>query len=94
MPIEREKIRNALVKKGFREKSNDHDYYHLYIAGKKRNVFTYLSRGSKYKEYSDDLIRAVAHQIGLIKKEFFEFVECPLTHERHVELLKQRNRIR
>ncbi len=94
MPIEREKIQTALLKKGFRQKSGDHCYFHLYTEGKKRNVFTYLSHGSGYKEYSEELVHKVAQEIGLTNKEFYDFVECPLGHEEHVKLLKQRNRLR
>ena len=94
MPIERDRIRSALLQKGFLEVSNDHKYYYLYVDGKKHSVFTYLSHGSAYKEYSDELVGKMARQIGLVAKEFREFVECPLTHQKHVELLRQRNRIR
>ncbi|MEK6649706.1 MAG: hypothetical protein AABY75_01900 [Bacteroidota bacterium] len=94
MPIEREKIRAALLSKGFREGRSDHKYYYLFVDGRKVNVFTYLSHGSGYKEYSDGLVSKVAQQVGLVKKEFLEFVECPLTHEKHVALLRQRDRIK
>lgn len=94
MPIEREKIRQALLKKGFREKPNDHCFFHLYIKEKKQNIFTYLSYGSGYKDYGDELIHKVAHEIGLVKSELIDFVECKLKPEQHIELLKQRNRLR
>ena len=95
MPIEREKIRNALVGKGFKEKSGrTHDNYYLYIAGKKSKIFTHLSHGSGYKDYTDELVNKVYHQIGLVKREFLEFIDCPLTHQKHIALLRQRNLIR
>lgn len=94
MPIEREKIRFALLSKGFREKSTSHAYYYLYVDGRKTSVFTYLSHGSGYKDYSDSLVREVCHQLGLVKKEFLQLVECPLTYEQYVVILRQRGRIK
>lgn len=95
MPIEREKIRKALVGKGFKEKSGTrHDNYYLYVGGKKSRIFTHLSHGSGYKDYTDELVSKVCHQVGLAKKEFLEFIDCPLTHQKHIALLREKNLIR
>lgn len=94
MPIEREKIRAALIQKGFRERIAKHDYYHLYVGGKKSAVFTFLSQGSGYREYSNELVGVVAHQMRLTNKELTQFVECPLTAEKYLELLRQRGHLR
>lgn len=94
MPIERTKIRASLLGKGFKEKIGKHDYYYLYVEEKKTSVFTFLSQGSGYREYSNELVGRVAQQMRLTKKELLLFVECPLTHKQYVELLKQRNHIR
>jgi hypothetical protein len=68
MQIDREVIRAALEKKGFKPKSNDHDFYHLQDeAGKKTGVFTKLSHGTSYKSYGDDPINEVYHQLRLVK---------------------------
>jgi CRISPR-associated protein Cas8b1/Cst1 subtype I-B len=93
MPIEREKIRGKLIKTGFREKIAKHDYYYLYLNGKKSSIFTFLSQGSGYREISDELVSAIAHQIRLTKKEFLDFVKCTLTPEKYFELLRQRGEI-
>ena len=94
MVIEREKIRAALEKKGFKRKNTDHDYYSLFVNGKKQNVYTKLSRAPKYKDYGDELLAQVSRQLGLTKKELADFVDCFLEHGPYVELLKQRSRIR
>jgi hypothetical protein len=93
MPVEREKIRAKLTKTGFREKIGKHDYYYLYVDGEKTGVFTFLSQGSGYREYGDELVGFVARQVRLTKKEFLQFVECVLSPEKYVELLKQRGHI-
>ncbi len=94
MAIERDDIRAALLRKGFREKANDHWFFYLYVDGKKTAVFTRLSHGSKYKTYSDDLVHKVAQQIGLLKDEFLKFVECTINHTQHVGILKAKGRLR
>jgi len=92
--IEREKIRSGLLKKGFVEGGGHHDFYFLQIGGKRYGVFTKLSRGSGYKVYSDELVAHVCKQVGLRKKEFLDFIECPLELDSYVKILKERNRIR
>lgn len=96
MPIEREKIRKALKGKGYFEvtKKKDHDFFYLILNGVKHPVFTKLSRGSSYKNYSDDLVRDVYKQIRLSKTEFLEYVECSLRFEDYVKLLLERNIIK
>jgi len=93
MPIEREKIRAKLIKTGFREKIRKHDYYYLYVDGRKSSIFTFLSQGSGYREYGEELASDVAHQVRLTKKEFLLFVECTISPERYLELLKQRGHL-
>lgn len=96
MPIEREQIRRALCSKGFVEntKRRDHDYYVLRHKDKKTGVFTKLSRGTKYKDYSDSLVRKVYSQIGLTKEEFELYLDCSLTLKDYVDRLIARGRIR
>ena len=95
MPIEREKIRRALKGKGYIEvtKKKDHDFFYLFLNGIKYPIFTKLSRGSSYKEYSDDLVKDVYKQIRLSKVEFAKYVECSLKLEEYVKLLLERNAI-
>jgi hypothetical protein len=96
VPIEREKIRSALLGKGFIEvtKKRDHDFYYLAIDGRKQTVFTKLSRGSSYREYSDNLVADVYKQICLTKPEFLEYIECSLELIDYLQLLKERNIIK
>lgn len=96
MPTEREKIRKALKGKGYVEvtKKKDHDFFYLFLNGVKYPIFTKLSRGSSYKEYSDDLVRDVYKQIRLSKDEFTEYVECSLRLEDYVQLLTEQNVIK
>ena len=51
---------------------------------------------NKDPRYSAPLLPAVALITArtVQRKEFLAFVDCPLSHENHVQLLRQRNRIR
>ena len=95
MLIEREKIRKGLKEKGFVEvsKKKDHDFYYLYVEGKKRSIFTKLSRGSGFRDYSDGLVRDVYRQIGLSKEDFLRYLDCSLTLDRYIQMLREQNRL-
>ncbi|MGD0591231.1 MAG: hypothetical protein ABSA44_10600 [Bacteroidota bacterium] len=94
MIIEREKIRTGLIKKGFKEGGTKHDLYTLVIDGKIYPIGTKLSRGTGYKDYTDRLVTAVCHQLGLTTKEINPFLECTIKLSKYAELLKQRGKIR
>lgn len=82
-------IKRALSKKGFVEESSKHIKYILCDEeGKTSRIFTIFSHGSK--EYSDDLLSAMAKQLKLEKSEFIRFVECTLSHEKYLELLREK----
>lgn len=96
MPIEREKIRQALIRKGFIEvsKNRDHDFFYLLVDGKKSNIFTKLSRGSSYKDYSDSLVNDVYKQIRLTKKQFLDYIECKLELQGYLQFLRDQQVIK
>ncbi|MFH0992560.1 MAG: hypothetical protein V1799_21385 [bacterium] len=95
MVIEKEKIRSGLEgKKCFKEGGTKHDLYKLEIDGRTYPVATKLSRGSKYKDYGDDLVSDVCRQLGLTKKEILPFLECTIKVAEYVDMLKQRGRIK
>jgi len=97
-PKPRSLIKSALESKGFEMDTcghnRDHDFFLHYVNNKKTGIRTFLSRGVKYKEYSDDLLSQVAKQLRLKRKELDEFIECPLTQEGYVTLLKERGEIK
>lgn len=93
MPIERQKIARALSKKHFRLGAGDHDYYWLYVDDVRTGIYTKLSRGEKYRTIGDGLVKEIARQIKLQKGEFLEFVQCTLSGDAYVALLKSRNEV-
>jgi len=86
-------IQKALKKKGFQKKEGGrHTKYILYVNGKKTRVITVFSRGRNKKELGDDLIKRIMKQLHFNNEEdkFRDFVECPLTYEDYLELLREK----
>lgn len=77
----RRDVKRALKKKGFvqESKKRDHDFYFYVVCGEKTEIYTYVSRGKKYVDLSDNLIAAMSRQLKLTKAKFLELVDCPLT---------------
>ena len=94
MPAERDQIVSSLKKKGFQPKEGKHTLYILYVDGKKTSVFTKISHGSEYREYSDSLLDLVKRQMGLTTSQLHEFIDCKLEYGPYVELLRAKNRIK
>ena len=92
MSASRKAVTKALKQKGFRveQGKRDHDFYFLEVDGLVRSVYTKVSRGSNYKEIGDPLLKRMSKQLHLKGSEFEEFVACPLTRERYVEILGDR----
>jgi hypothetical protein len=82
-------IRSSLLKKGFVEftKGRDHDFYFLYINNKKTQIFTKLSRGSKYKTYNRALLDLVKKQLKLNFKQLLDFIDCPIQFQDYLVIL-------
>ncbi len=88
MPKKTKDVRAALIAKGFVERQTHHTFFHLYVEGKKTDVSTKVSHGAK--EIADGLLGAMARQTRLVRREFLQLVECPLTAEQYLELLRER----
>jgi predicted RNA binding protein YcfA (HicA-like mRNA interferase family) len=88
MPMQRDDIEAALLRKGFQQNNTDHSYFHFYDKnGKKTIVNTKTSGGSKYKTLGPPLVSKMASQCKLTKPQFQELVECTLSHEKYEEIL-------
>ena len=86
MPKDAREVANGLAKKGFRRRENDHAFFHLWIGEKKTAIYTKISQGER--EIGDNLLSLMARQIKLTKKQFTELVECPMSFEEYVTLLR------
>ena len=89
MVLEKNKAYKSLKKKGFTdstEHSNDHKYLEFIYDGK-MILYTKLSHGSK-KDIDDYLIKQMSSQCKLSKQQFADLVNCPLSEDKYIEILK------
>ena len=87
---DRSDIQKALLAKGFTERDNDHYYYHFRYEGKITPIFTKISKGTAYKTIQRKLLGLMSKQLKLTNQEFLDLVDCTLTMERYIQLLKDR----
>jgi len=81
-------IERALLRKGFRVRDSHHRQFMLYDGDQPLPVFTYLSHGRK--EYGNRLLAMVATQLHLSKMELLEFIDCRMSGEGYMALLRLR----
>lgn len=91
MPKDASDIGAALRKKGFVPRENDHTFYHLFVNGKKTIISTKISHGEK--EIRDKLLGMMARQLRLSRRDFLNLVDCPLTFDEYVKLLRDSGHI-
>jgi len=91
MPRKAKDVSANLLRKGFQQREGDHFFFRLYINGKKSGVSTKISLGEK--EIHDGLLGQMARDTKLVKHEFLDLVDCPMSTERYVELLRERGHV-
>lgn len=91
MPKDAKDVAAGLSKKGFAARNSHHTFFHLYVDGKKRAVYTKISHGTR--EIDDKLLGMMARQVGLSKRDFHDLIDCPLSSDDYVKLLRAAGRI-
>lgn len=94
MVLEKNKAYKNLKKKGFEDSldhSNDHKYLEFFFEGK-MILYTKLSHGSK-KDLDDYLIKQMSSQCKLTKQQFADLVNCPLSKEAFIEILRDKGEL-
>jgi hypothetical protein len=86
------RILNALLKKGFIEDRTHHSMMWFAHNGRKTNIHTWFSYGRKKAD--DSLLRLIARELGVTRKELLEFVECTLSEDAYAALLMARGYLR
>jgi hypothetical protein len=86
--VETAKITSALSKKGFRKSEGDHHFWHFYYRNQKTSIFTRISHGTGYKDYSDELLKKVYSQLHLNKKQLMSLIDCKIDEKAYTELMK------
>ena len=87
------KIRKALLKKGFKSSTNDHDLFIYIYKGQVTDIWTCISFGPNH-DIDDNLISKMKRQIHLEKEEFCNLVECTLDKTGLERIYENRNIVR
>jgi hypothetical protein len=90
--IKTRKISSSLKSKGFEPTESDHTFYWFYLEGLRTHIKTKISHGTN--EYGDHLLSAMRKQLKLKSAlELKELINCPMSQERYIELLKERDEL-
>ncbi len=81
-------VSSGLERKGFRGQQRDHTFYILWVNETETSVRTKISHGCT--ELSPSILGQMAKELHLTAKEFEQLVDCLLSTERLVSLLKTR----
>ena len=92
-PVPTRLLSRALRKKGFLEnKKADHVFYYLCYEGKRYPVRTKISHGRSGSECDKNLLSKIKRQLRLDSiEELLDFIDCPLSEEGYIAILKQKN---
>lgn len=91
MAIERSKIEEGLLRKGFVREMGSHRFLRLKVGNKTTGIKTWTSHGSDYKDYGDALLTAIKKELRLdTKQQLVRLIECPLSHQDYVSSLREK----
>lgn len=92
MPLDRKLIETSLRKKGFIQgKGGDHRYYYHEVNGKRTGAYAYVSRGSNYKTYDDNLLSAIKKELRLdTLRETRNLLQCPMSGDEYNSILQKK----
>ena len=79
--LKRKDVLKNLARKGFRQNDTGKHTTLIYYnkQGLKTDIFTQVSRGTKYKSLGDQLVSTMANQCRLSVKDFRSLVDCTLS---------------
>ncbi len=82
-----DKVKKSLLKKGFDKVNKDHQFF-IFKHGGKEILHTKVSHGKK--GLTRLLIGQMSRQCKLSKDEFTDLVNCPLSKEQYLEILRKK----
>lgn len=91
MPKKARDVIAGLARKGFRTKENDHTFLHLFVHDRKTAIYTKVSHGEK--QIGDKLLGLMARQVQLSRREFLELVDCSLSQDEYLAILRAKGAI-
>lgn len=81
-------IQEGLTKKGFIAVQRHHTFLFLTVEGRKSSVHTKISHGNK--EFGDNVLSLVARQLHISAKQLDDLLDCPLSREGYISLLREK----
>ena len=91
-PVPTRQLKKALLRKGFQLDETHHTMFWLIVDGKKTSIKTRLSHGKK--EYGSSLLSLMSRQLRLSKRQFEQFVACPLTQRDYIAHLRREEHVK
>ena len=90
---DRDTVKASLQKKGFQLKEGSDHWRFIYYSenGSKTSINTKISRGSKYKMLTDNLLGLMSRQCKLVKSDFIDLIDCPLSQSDYEKKLNKQN---
>jgi len=93
MPRDKRDVDAALLRKGFRQRDNDHNVFIYWsLDGKKSMAKTKTSLGRGF-DIDDNLLSQMARQCGITKRLFLDLLDCPLERPDYERFLKQAGKL-
>jgi hypothetical protein len=87
--IDKKRIEQSLVKKGFVPDDTHHRYFHHEYNGKRTGISTYTSHGDSIKTYGDQLLGMMKRQLRLdTLQELKALLNCPMDSNEYNNKLK------
>ena len=89
-PRKTKEIIKILKQKGFiiNPKKDHHNFFYLFVSGKKQSIYTYFSHGKK--EYNSSLMGRIKNQLKFSDSAIAEkFFDCPLSKDDYIKMLKE-----
>ena len=86
------KIKQSLKSIGFSEENTHHKRFrYTAVSGDPTLLKTFLSHG--LKDYGDDLLLKMAHQLYLTKNELLKLIDGEMTREEYETILRKKENI-
>ena len=83
------KVKQNLLKKGFVEVQGAKHIQYVFVYKGNEVCETFLSRNNQ--DIYDNLISAMAKELHLDRKDFLDLIDCPLSEEDYIKILKDKD---
>lgn len=93
MPRKHRDVRSGLEAKGFVVDDQRRHIVLVYedLQGRTTTARTLISHGAGGNEIHDSLLRKMARQVGLTRKDFLQLIDCPMSREDFDSVISQRD---